>query len=911
MTLANSKVPYEKGLALLGEWSENLSYLSRASVLEVLQQRNIVQDIDGRWCPPKDAVLSASGVPPLPDGLRRRELKPVKTDAARKFLTDSLGIEDLDPEGALCIINKALDDKEFGQDEEEKRALHDWLFALWRSVPKAFSGGWVLSGRAPVRVRRAAETIETWGQASRTYFGAAWSHIGSQLELLYAPDGRSEFLGDSSSIVDATKAELADFYRDIGVARLPRSYSAAPPHVSSLRMWEQLEEVKKASRCPLDHHTYQRRSLLVWDRLDSIIERACESKEASAALTELVRVAAQPLGRDATFTCDHSAHRGRARPRSAQGYQAWRLQRSQWLTVRNDPGGRERRAPVHTWASVPRAARQLLIPQPTVPKLPPALGLIPWDSPAVTDLEGALKDLYRASPDLSTTNDAATTADRLLRKLESALGPEDVGRGPAPLPARDGSGRTWTTEGVIADIPGLDNLAKMAIVDVALASRVRQAYGLHAMSEMVTQHVHTVGTDDVAALLSYGRRLELLVLLGHAGADRRAIARSFIDLREKSVERVDLEIILDDQSTYWSTDLPFKLIKEGKDTSLYVTSQATGHRVRLAQVLANYLSVRQHANLLALILSNPDEMAESILDSELDEAAELLVPSEDGQDEHSADAQPVSTNAAQGFHGVSAPSGAPGMQAQSGTEDTSSLSEGPAAKDYTVRATGKRSEDSISASRSPVSRQNGDVARSSPSPHPADGEATLVSPLGHPSRARFAAPTKLSFPDRPVTDLHVSGTPPATAASGAPRSPFVSAGGVARSDEHAERAAIDYVREYAKRELKVEAVIDRQQDKCGWDLEFVYSDGHRQLVEVKGSGGEGPFGLTANELRQARLNENYVLYFLAEQRTGVPKLYRFDRLGERLEGEQHLRPSAWWVDGWRSLEPQLIEITYV
>jgi hypothetical protein len=910
VTLANSKLPYEKGLALLGEWVGEISYPSYSSVLEVLRQRKIAQDIDGRWCPPKNAVMSAAGVPPLPDRLRRRELKPVKPDAAREFLTGCLGIEDLDPAGALGIINKALDDKEFGQDEEEKRALHDWLFALWRSASKAFAGGRVLLGRAPVRVRRAAETSETWGQAGQAYFGSAWSQTGSQLELLYAPDGRSEFVADVSGIVGATKSELADFYRDIGVARLPRLHSAAPPHTSLLGKWEQLEEVQKASRCPLDHHTYQIPNVLVWDRLDQIIERACGSQAASAALTELVRAAEQPLGKDATFTCDHRAHRGRARPRSAQGYQAWRLRQSEWLTVRNDPGKRERRAPIHTWASVPRAARQLLIPQPIASKLPPALGLIPWESPAVRDLEGALEDLHQAVPDLSTADDAATTADRLLRKLESVLSPDDAGRGPVPLPARDGSVRTWTTEGVIADIPGLENLAHMAVVDVTLASRVRQAYGLRAMSEMVTQHVHADGADDVAAVLPYDRRLELLVLLGHAGADRATVARNLIDLREQPVQRIDVETIVDGQSTYWSRHLPFYLIKEGKGTSLYVTSQMAGHRVRLAQVLADYLGVHRHANLLALILSNPDEMAEPILDSELDEAAELLAPSEDDQREASAEAQPVPHDASPSPHERVGSPVAQDTQAQPETEVATSVTEEPAVGGSSDGVSHKPSSGSAGASRSPISRPSGDVGHSSPPPGRALGESASVSPLRHPSHARFAAPTDPHFLERPTTAPRMSDTPSATGHSGGPRSPSASPDGTARSDEQAERAAIDYVCEYAKRELRVETVMDRQQDKCGWDLEFVYSDGHCELVEVKGSGGEGPFGLTANELRQARLNQNYVLYFLAEQRGGVPKLYRFDHLGERLEGGQHLRPSAWWVDGWRDLEPQLIEITF-
>ena len=41
-----------------------------------------------------------------------------------------------------------------------------------------------------------------------------------------------------------------------------------------------------------------------------------------------------------------------------------------------------------------------------------------------------------------------------------------------------------------------------------------------------------------------------------------------------------------------------------------------------------------------------------------------------------------------------------------------------------------------------------------------------------------------------------------------------------------------------------------------------------------------------------------------------PQLYRFNRIEVLIIDEEHLRPSVWWVRGWRDLEPELVEISF-
>lgn len=176
------------------------------------------------------------------------------------------------------------------------------------------------------------------------------------------------------------------------------------------------------------------------------------------------------------------------------------------------------------------------------------------------------------------------------------------------------------------------------------------------------------------------------------------------------------------------------------------------------------------------------------------------------------------------------------------------------------------------------------------------------------ARLQFGSPTAPNFLEFAASEPTKHTTSTRSEGEAIPRA-FETPTSAPRSDEEVERAAVATVCEYARRKLGVTKIVDRQADRIGWDLEFVYADGRQERVEVKGSGGKGPFGLTANELQAANSHDNYVLFYATNLRTDRPTLYRFDALGSKIDENHHLRASAYWVTGWRELEPVMIAIS--
>ncbi len=132
-------------------------------------------------------------------------------------------------------------------------------------------------------------------------------------------------------------------------------------------------------------------------------------------------------------------------------------------------------------------------------------------------------------------------------------------------------------------------------------------------------------------------------------------------------------------------------------------------------------------------------------------------------------------------------------------------------------------------------------------------------------------------------------------------------GGDPRSDKEVELTAVEIAREFGRRELEAE-VTDVQRYKLGWDLEFVLPGGRRQLVEVKGSAGQGPIILTRNEIRAARGHDNWVLLYVTNLVRGSEhRIIRFSRLGGEVTDDA-LEPVAWEV-WWEAMTHDVIEVT--
>lgn len=104
-------------------------------------------------------------------------------------------------------------------------------------------------------------------------------------------------------------------------------------------------------------------------------------------------------------------------------------------------------------------------------------------------------------------------------------------------------------------------------------------------------------------------------------------------------------------------------------------------------------------------------------------------------------------------------------------------------------------------------------------------------------------------------------------------------------------------------------MIDRQDERIGWDLEFRLPDGTVELVEVKGSKGTGPFLISKNELKQARDQTNYSLYFVyGLGGATLPRIARIPQLGAVVKEEQ-LVAASWAVDRWDELPYEEIPVS--
>ena len=123
-----------------------------------------------------------------------------------------------------------------------------------------------------------------------------------------------------------------------------------------------------------------------------------------------------------------------------------------------------------------------------------------------------------------------------------------------------------------------------------------------------------------------------------------------------------------------------------------------------------------------------------------------------------------------------------------------------------------------------------------------------------------------------------------------------------------ETTAIDIIKRYGEEVLGV-AIKDRQSENIGWDLEFHYPDGRRELVEVKGSQHDEGFIVTRNELEAARSEPNHILFFVHNLRgMNGPSIAWFDDFGTDVN-EEHLKAISYDVRKWRTLGHKVIDIT--
>ena len=887
ISVARSGLPYEKALSLVGAWLHQASDEANA----VLRDRKILMTTDKKWCTPRKAMMSAEAFPPLPRALGIREVHRVRSAGAADLL-EQLEIQSLDREGVFGLLSEGLDAGTLAFDAASKRALHDWLWRLWLQDPPETHTSPALGRGAPVFVRSANGGRPKWRPAGEAYFGKEWGQSGERLETIFGPDELFEFLV-ARPPRKVSEARIKRFYRWLGVRERPWAIGL-DDHQDSFAAfdeWLELPEVARAANCPDGHFVDQRLTCSVWERLDDVLARARRSQLVAAALLELLNELDAPYGEDGTFTCTHSHHRGRARARPVVGYQRWRLRETEWVLVTNDPGPRKRRAPRHIWTGTlrSRTAADLLVPRSRLPASE-RLEFIPWGDPPPESVEAALDDLRRANRDLARAPKRSTeTADRLLKKLQTALGKETSREARTGwLPAEKDGKAVWAKRPLVLDIPGLESVPGAETIQIDAGSSLRAAYELPLASEVIERSVRPGRPRSADPILGDDRRAQLLVLLERKGIDTATVAQRIARLKESHVSRIDVELRLPGAELPSVEDHPFAIqaVPASEPPTLFLTPEWISHQRSVGSALAAYLDVSGADELITLVLAAPSAIADDISEGELNEALDLLhdrgLPGQDvefrPEEEQESDVagENGDLQKASSEDRGGATSGAPrrGSQSSDSTR-TEALAASPQARGS--RAAG---EERLELPRP------ADIVFEPPRAVGPD-RADSGSPRAEQEKPRHSIATKDERGDEyPV--------PPSTQSQSK------------ENDQRVERFAVEYVEEYAYRELGVEQVVDRQADRCGWDLEFIYGDRVRELVEVKGSRSDASFEITANELEKSREHENWILYFLANQ-AEAPILYRFAGFGA-LAARPHLQARSWAVTGWRSLSPEVIEI---
>jgi len=881
----------EHALALLQAWASEYRHWQRAPIYASLKTLRILRDIEGELRPADEIVLSVGGGPALPPSVRRRQLAPVHDPLAAELIKE-LEVEHLDAAGALDLLLEAIEQGRYGRKRAEHQTVLRFCRALWQSDRVVLRAAGSRLGiirlpaaRGSARPRDSSPPAEAWVPATEIYLGAGWDPLGELLERLYGPLGRAEFLAEALPRSAAALRASREFFVTLGAATTPRNVSLDARTVGLYAAWRADPEVSAAWTCDDGHPDSQRAvSGMALDRLDLLLARIGKD---GGALAEMLAVLDAPYGPDAEVRCQNSSHRGAAKPRKAPGYQRWRLHRTAWVPVSNDPQGRRHRTPSEAWIGLPRAASKWLIPQAQLPDLSGPLELVSWSRPTAPQVEHLLAILRNVKVDARVRDE---TSDALLVKLESAVRRLDTSRIPVGVLAFRGRERSWSESPLIPDLPRLNTLEGIDVLPSGLWPGMRKVYGLSLASEVVAQQVRVTGARrDVEPLLSTRARVRLLALLARGADDVGQLAMRLKRLREHPVVAFELRLSVNGVNRSTAA-LSVHLVEQrsrrgGLPTGdLYWTERVAADLPELVQLLGHYLQL-DDPSALGFFLTAQDEALRThgIKPSEIEEAAELL-----RRRRGAADVRPAfEVSVAQ-----------PDSERADTDESPPQSSVPPPSRSYLRPRSG-----SANVLQRPLQR-----------PEPGFTEKLDGPPVLAPSpeEVAFGTPRTLEAPVTVVVERE--GTPGMPAPS-APDLQTNSQAPVARetaepdgdgtdavADAVIERLAVDYVRRYARSALEVAEIRDVQADNKGWDLEFVFPDMTEQLVEVKGSRGSGTFAITRNELNQARIHSNYVLYFVMDLASARPRLIRIDEFGRKVT-DNRLVAYQWTVSGWRDMAP--------
>lgn len=883
-----SRASYETVLGVLGRWYGSLGWYGQQQVVQELWTRPIVQDLSGRWRRPTEVVERVEAGPPLPARVRKVEVRMPRGRFART-LVEELEIESLTPGRALSILLDAIEEEAFGQGKTEAESALAFVWALWEDHRETLKAETDRLGIIPVPARASKRRTMVWRPAGSTYFPRAWT--GSTiLEDAYGPFGEAEFLAETPPSQASSLSPRRQFFDLLGIASTPRWHEHRFIWQAPLRRfseWRDVGAVQAAMACP-EVHPQSGRSFVVEtvDRLDELVERA-ESGDGIPVARALLELE-NPLGEEAVVRCAHSQHRSQ-KGKKAPGYQAWLLQTRPWVPVNSDPSGRASRSPREAWTNVPKSAPWLRVPRASIPdKEGSRLGLTSAERPSPEAVEIALRDLAEVHPELvSAPQEVVQSAAWLQDRLERALGqkkPESRRR--VKLFARSGSEPCWSETPLIPDLPGVDTIPGLSVLPPGRWENFRRTYRLRLASDVVSVGVEATRAPGNPGVLGGSLRADLVALLTKRGADLGRLAFRLGRLRELPCRMLSLRMSFDGRVQERTRAFYLLPRRDSKNRlaggTLYLDAgvEPDAYSLELARALADYLGDAAYEELIGLFLIAPHGPLlrdRGVSEAEVLEAEEALRRHRRG----SVDGQEEATWPE------------PSTQEERATEseeqkpaDTGKETAGELARPRDGTRAGSLDRQRRSAEREAVESTTGTAALR---------DERLFDPVG----VSFGETTHVRSRDlerqrRPVAPPGRGGE-----TRGSSTEPI--------SDKEVELVDVDVAKEYGRSVLGAE-VIDVQRYKRGWDLEFRFSDGREELVEVKGSSRQGRFILTRNELRAAREHANWVLLYVSNLLRGSqPRILRFPRFGEELDAEQQLDALTWNVS-WEGLSHDVIEL---
>ena len=842
--LQPSKAPtYDRAVRAVARW-----WRSAERWHDDIAPLAILRSTDGEWCRAEAVCRQVGDYPPLPAGLALATYRPPNAKDTREFIDNEFHIRPLDTTSAFDHVMRSIDPIWQSSDTEQCRELHDFAWAVFCKAPDSVSKHKRrFSLPVPVRKWRRGARVD-WAPAKDAYFSEEWSG-NRDLETLYGPFGKREFLEAGKPSNKRRARERERFYRAIGVVDVPRQEVESSPW-SAPAEWQEIEEVVASQRCPDGHpnSVCEMRAEMI-DRLPEILDDIKIRR--ARAMVRILAKSHSPYGADAKIWCTHSSHRGSRGHKQVMGLQRWHLENSSWVPLK--PVGQDKvlGRPTEAWTHVNSEALRTYVRLADVsPQHGKRLHLPRMTQPRTRALCQALKRIHQSVPDLAGAPDGvAAGVVQLLRKLEQAVRADNVETSWLDaLPARRMGEPIWSEKPAVPDLDLPQDL-DLEVLQTGKWPNLRKAFDLPLASECVESQTEFQGLRDPREYgLSTSDRAAMAAILHSKGSDLRRVARAMGRLSVKEAEAIKTVFAVG--SSRVALEPCVHLEKQADESAFIVVSRQYDAKVTFAfaQRLAEHLLNDAAAEALFIYLQMRAECLSA-----------LMVTDEDIRE---------AQNAIRRYRRDDEPADEPGMQGSA------------------VQGFNRQIEATPGRTGAPDSPRT-------------DG----VASVGTSSSFGSGTPVVRGFQKRFST---TPGTSPRVSKSSA-RVTTGAAGGTGKSGgpsmhpedrREIEASAIETAIDYARNHLGAVEVRDVQLANRGWDLEFVFRDGSWWPVEVKGFGMTASrFILTKNELKAAKREQNYRLLLVTGVLAASGQVLCLERFGFSLDTVD-LSPMSWIVSSW-------------